>query len=90
MTRYNQSYTMALMKTAISIPNDVFEAAEKLARRLGMSRSQLYTNAVSEFLHRHFSDEVTEKLNEIYGKESSKLDSALEALQHAGLARDEW
>ena len=81
---------MALMKTAISIPDDVFEAAEKLARRLGMSRSQLYTTAVSEFLHRHFGDEVTEKLNEIYGTEPSRLDSAIQVLQHAGSAEDEW
>jgi len=90
LTRYNPSYTITLMKTAISIPNDVFEAAEKLARRLGVSRSQLYTNAVSEFLRRHFSDEVTEKLNGIYDKESSELDSVSRALQHAGLGKDEW
>jgi metal-responsive CopG/Arc/MetJ family transcriptional regulator len=90
LTRYNPGYTMTLMKTAISIPNDVFEAAEKLARRLGVSRSQLYTNAVSEFLRCHFSDEVTEKLNEIYDKESSELDSVARALQHAGLGKDEW
>ena len=90
MTRYNPSYTITLMKTAISIPNDVFEAAEKLARRLGVSRSQLYTNAVSEFLRRHFSDEVTERLNEIYAKESSELDSVTRGLQHAVLGKDEW
>ena len=81
---------MTLMKTAISIPNDVFEAAEKVARRLGMSRSQLYTNAVSEFLRRHFSDDVTEKLNRIYDEGSSELDPIARALQHASLGRDEW
>jgi metal-responsive CopG/Arc/MetJ family transcriptional regulator len=90
LTRYNAGYTMTLMKTAISIPNDVFEAAEKLARRLGVSRSQLYTNAVSEFLRRHFGDKVTEKLNEIYDKESSELDSVTRALQYARLGKDEW
>jgi len=81
---------MILMKTAISIPNDVFEAAEKLARRLGVSRSQLYTNAVSEFLRRHFGDKVTEKLNAIYDKESSELDSVTRALQYTRLGKDEW
>lgn len=90
MTRYNPGYTITLMKTAISIPDDVFEAAEKLARRLGVSRSQLYTNAVSEFLRRHFNDEVTERLNEIYAKESSELDSVTRGLQHAVLGKDEW
>ena len=81
---------MTLMKTAISIPNDVFEAAEKLARRLGISRSQLYANAVSEFLRRHFSDDVTEKLNQIYDEESSELDSVTRTLQYAGLGKDGW
>jgi hypothetical protein len=81
---------MTLMKTAISIPNDVFEAAEKLARRLGVSRSQLYTSAVSEFLRRHFTDGVTEKLNEIYGEEPSELDSVTRALQYANLGQEEW
>ncbi len=90
MTRYNSGYTMTLMKTAISIPNDVFEAAEKLARRLGISRSQLYANAVSEFLRRHFSDDVTEKLNQIYDEESSELDSVTRTLQYAGLGKDGW
>jgi hypothetical protein len=78
------------MKTAISIPNEIFEAAEKMARRLGLSRSQLYTNAVSEFLHRHFSDEVTEKLNQIYETESSELHPITRALQYASLDRDDW
>ncbi len=90
LTEYNQGYTMTLMKTAISIPNDVFEAAEKAARRLGMSRSQLYTNAVSEFLRRHFSDAVTEELDRIYALESSELDPTTQALQIAGLSKDEW
>jgi len=78
------------MKTAISIPNEIFEAAEKTARRLGLSRSQLYTNAVSEFLRRHFSDDVTEKLNQIYDTESSGLDSITRALQYASLDKGDW
>jgi hypothetical protein len=78
------------MKTAISIPNEIFEAAEKMARRLGLSRSQLYTNAVSEFLRRHFSDDVTEKLNQVYDTESSELDSVTRALQYASLEKDDW
>lgn len=78
------------MKTAISIPNEIFEAAEKMARRLGLSRSQLYTNAVSEFLRRHFSDDVTEKLNQVYDTESSELDSVARTLQYASLDKDDW
>jgi metal-responsive CopG/Arc/MetJ family transcriptional regulator len=78
------------MKTAISIPNEIFEEAEKTARRLGVSRSELYANAVLEFIRHHRSDDVTEKLNEIYDREPSKLDSILHTLQYTSLDREEW
>lgn len=81
------------MKTAISIPDTIFEMAEKLANRLGISRSQLYTNAVSEYLREHRNEGVTEKLNEIYEKESSALDPVSHALQFTSLSclrDDEW
>lgn len=78
------------MKTAISVPNDLFEAAEKLARRLGVSRSRLYTKAVAEFLGRHRGEDVTKKLNQIYESEQAVLDSTSEALQGASLGKDEW
>ena len=78
------------MKTAISIPDPIFKAAEKLARRLGMTRSRLYTKAVIEYLQKHKNDEVCEKLNEIYAKESSSLDSAMQAMQRASIDEEEW
>jgi len=53
------------MKTAISIPDDVFEDAERLARRLGQSRSQLYSRAVRDFVARYEPDHVTESLDAI-------------------------
>jgi predicted transcriptional regulator len=53
------------MKTAISIPDDVFEDAERLARRLGHSRSQLYSRALREFVARHEPDHVTAVLDEM-------------------------
>ena len=78
------------MKTAISIPNEIFEAAEKLARRLGVSRSELFAKAVSEFLRKHRNDDVSKKLNEIYDGEPSGLDSITEAMQNTSLDKDEW
>ena len=56
------------MKTAISIRDEVFEAAERTAKDLGMSRSELYTKAVGEFVARHAGDQLTERLNAVYGK----------------------
>ena len=78
------------MKTAISIPDSIFRAAEKLAHRLGISRSELYANAVAEYIQEHRNDKVTKKLDEIYEKESSSLDSTLMALQRDSIFKDEW
>jgi len=78
------------MKTAISIPDHIFEEAEKLAQRLGMSRSELYATAVSEYLREYRGEKVTEKLNEVYQQESSKLDPVSHTLQFASLQKDEW
>lgn len=86
---YNKSYTRN-MKTAISIPDRVFESAEKLAERLGQSRSQLYTQALNSYLERHRGDNVTKKLNEIYGSTNSSLDSGLQSLQALSLPKDRW
>ena len=53
------------MKTAVSLPDDVFEAAERQARRSQKSRSQLYAQALSEYLARHAPDEVAEAMNRV-------------------------
>jgi len=78
------------MKTAISLPDPVFEAAEVLAHRLGMSRSQLYAEAVEAFVRSHRGQGVTEALNRVYADEPSELDPALAALQAASLPAEEW
>jgi len=78
------------MKTAISIPDAIFKAAEKLARRLGFSRSELYTKAVSEYLEKHRNEEVTRRLDEIYNKESSGLDPIVHILQSVSLDEEDW
>lgn len=78
------------MKTAISIPDPIFDEAEELAKRLGMSRSELYTKAVRRFVGRRRREGVTEILNRVYSEESSKLDPVLTKLQRASLRREEW
>lgn len=78
------------MKVAISIPDSVFEAAERLARRLGKSRSQLYSEAVAEFLEEHRAEAVTEKLNAVYESESSRLADGFDAAQLHSLRDEAW
>jgi predicted transcriptional regulator len=53
------------MKTAVSLPDDVFTNAERLAKRLEISRSQLYRRAISEYVSRHTPDAVTEALDQV-------------------------
>lgn len=80
------------MKTAISIRDEVFEAAERTAQTLGMSRSELYSTAVKEFVSRHSSQRITERLNEVYGSDdpASLLDDNLQALQIRSLPDEDW
>ena len=83
---------LVCMKTAISIPDPLFQAAERLADRLGVSRSEVFQRAVKAFLQAHKEEGVTEALNQVYGphKESNRLDPVLEHLQAASLPREEW
>ena len=62
------------MKTAISIPDDVFAGAERLAKRTKKSRSQLFSDAVREYLARHTAEEVTEAMNRVYAELGSTAD----------------
>lgn len=71
------------MKTAISVPDRVFRSAEELAARLRVSRSELYSNALAEFIEKHKNDLTTSRLNEVYAKNrgSSALEPEIASLQ---------
>jgi metal-responsive CopG/Arc/MetJ family transcriptional regulator len=68
------------MRTTISIPDPTYEAAERLARQLGISRSELFTRAVAAFVQAH-NDEITTQLNRVYAEVDSALDQDLMQLQ---------
>ena len=76
------------MKVAISVPDQVFAAAEEISRRLGMSRSQFYARAVANSVRENRSLGVREQLDEVYGGEAARLDPVLEALQAEALRED--
>jgi metal-responsive CopG/Arc/MetJ family transcriptional regulator len=80
------------MKTAVSIPDRVFQSAEKLAARLGVSRSELYAKALATLVEKHREDLITAKLNELYRSEGedSSLDHGSVLLQSHSLPREKW
>jgi len=78
------------MKIAISVPDDVFEAGEHLAQQLGLSRSQLYSDALAAYLSERGAAAVTARLNEIYAKETSGPDPVLAHFQLTRLANETW
>ena len=87
IARYNYGYTK-VMKTAISIPDQVFDAAEALARRLGVSRSELYAKAVEAFIAQHRSQGVTARLDAVYSSENNSLDDTFYDLQLRSIDTD--
>ena len=78
------------MKTAISIPDPIFASAEDLAQRLGISRSELYVNALREYLQHHFGDGITERVNAVCEKIDTSLDKPLLRAQKTLLPDENW
>ncbi|MEP6780847.1 MAG: hypothetical protein ABJC26_13210 [Gemmatimonadaceae bacterium] len=78
------------MKTAISLPDAVFHAAERQAKRVQKSRSQLYADALSEYLSRHSPDEVTDAMNRVVDQLDPSPDPFVLAAAQSVLTRNEW
>jgi len=78
------------MKTAVSIPDDVLEGAERLARRTNRSRSCLFSDALKEYLARHTPDKVTKAMNEALARIGEEEDSFVSSAARRVLARSEW
>ena len=84
-----RSYTPS-MKTAISIPDAVYSAAERLAKRTRKSRSQLYAEAMAEYLNRHAPDEVTEALNRALEEIADPVDPFVSSASQKVLGQESW
>lgn len=77
-------------KTAVSVPNQLFEAAEQFARQQKMSRSELYSKAIAEYMATHREESITAALDAIYADEPAQLDEVIQQLQAASLPEEEW
>lgn len=78
------------MKTAVSIPDEVFEKAERLARRAKRSRSEVFSAALAEYVARHAPDEVTEAMDRVCAEVGDQMDDFVAAAGRRVLDRAEW
>lgn len=78
------------MKTAVSIPDDVYQRVERFARRTRRSRSEVYSAALREYVNRHAPDEVTEAMNRVCADTDTGADAFVAAAARRVLERSEW
>ena len=78
------------MKTAISVPDALFQSADKLAKQLGMSRSELYSTAVKQFVDAQQRELDRIKLEEVYSEDDSEPDKVLSTLQWLTIEKEDW
>jgi len=78
------------MKTAVSVPDEVFKDVERLARRARKSRSQVYSDALKEYVARHAPDEVTEAMNRVCERVKNGKDAFVAAASSRVLEHAEW
>ena len=78
------------MKTAVSIPDDVFEKVERFARRSKRSRSEVFSAALREYIARHASDEVTDAINRVVDDIGDEKDEFVAAAARRVLEKTEW
>jgi metal-responsive CopG/Arc/MetJ family transcriptional regulator len=78
------------MKTAVSIPDEVFEKVERLARRAGRSRSEVFSAALAEYVARHTPDEVTDAMDRVIAAVGSHQDAFVTAAGRHVLENTEW
>ncbi len=78
------------MKVAISLPDTLFSAAEQMAEQLHVSRSQLYAQALAEYMDKRHEAAITQRLNAVYGAGQEGLDPALNKAQLGVLGDEAW
>lgn len=78
------------MKTAISVPNDVFELSEKLAKKLKVSRSKIFAMGVKKLGEEYDEDDITARINKVCEEVDTSLDPYWKELQSRILPKDEW
>lgn len=78
------------MRNEIALPADILDAAQQLAHSLGLSSSELFAAALSDFIQRHNTNDITAALDQIYSETDSRLDPMLSTIQLKSLPKEDW
>jgi hypothetical protein len=78
------------MKTAISVPNDVFQLSEKLAKKLKVSRNAIFAMGVKKLAEEHDEDEIIRQINRVCEKIDTSVDPVLFQMAMLSLPKDKW
>ena len=78
------------MKVAVSVPDSIFEAAERLAKQRSVPRSQIFAEALAAYVESRSSEAITAELNEIYGREESAIDNGFTQAQLDSISHEAW
>ena len=78
------------MKTAISVPTEVFQLSERLAKKLKVSRSAVFTLGVKKLGEEFDDEQITERLNEYYSKEKAEIDPVVMRMAAVSLPKEKW
>jgi len=78
------------MKVALSIPDELFETAETLSKKLGLSRSRLYATALADYVAKHRGRKTTDLLNAVYADQPSSLDAPVRRAQRRSIESAGW
>jgi metal-responsive CopG/Arc/MetJ family transcriptional regulator len=82
--------TLSFMKIAISVPNDVFELSEKLAKKLKVSRSKIFAMGVKKLAEEYDEEELTARVNAVGEKVDTSLDPSIKKYQSRIIKREKW
>lgn len=89
-TNTTTAFNNMSMQNELAIPSEIWEAAQQLAGKLGLSSNELFATALSDFIRRYGEVDITAELDKIYADTDSALDPVLSAMQFTSLPKEEW
>jgi len=89
-TTMTKLFSGTSMKKELVIPTDIWEAAQQLAEKLGLSFNEFFTTALSDFIRRYGEVDITAELDKVYSHADSALEPVLGAMQFTSLPKEEW